>query len=397
MRWLFASLALALPAGAAALTLHQAIEMALARDPQLAALEKERQAAEFARDASRAFLAQNPVLSVEAGPQFGENQAFAAYIVALEQPLELGGQGGARRAATDAAVERTTVQIALRRRTLASAVREQYAQAVGAAERERLAGADADFATRAAEVADARLAEGKLSRLARNAALVEQARALRSRAAASVESAQARAQLRSTISLPVDAPMEVEGTLAEMARRTAAPMPERVQRLELQEAQLQRDESAARANLADAAATPTLDVSASFERESGSDRLSAIVSIPLPLFDRNAAERATARTELARSQAQLVATERAVVADIAAARTRLDAARAAVDAFQEGALQALEENVALATEAFRAGEIGATEFIPLRREALEGRLAWLQALEELALAQIAWERAVGAP
>lgn len=395
MRWLVVAAALALPGGAAALTLEQAVATALENDPELKALGEERKAAGQARDAAGSLLAENPTLSLEGGPMYGEGERVPFYVIALEQPLELGGQGSKRRAAADAALERSALQLEIRRRALVAEVREGFARALAADERERISRTSADLAAQAAAVAEGRHAEGKISRLARNAAHVEQARAVSDAARAAVEAAQARAEMRKLVGLAPDAPFDAEGSLASLAARgtpaDATPAP----RLELAEAQLARDEARALRELADADAIPDLTVAASFERELGADRIGAALAFPLPLFETNGAARADARRELARSEAALAQTERTVGAEIAQARARLDAARAAADAFADEAVQALDENVALATEAFRDGDIAASEYVLLRREALEGQIAWIAALEELALAQVAFDRAMG--
>lgn len=397
MRWLLVLASLAAPGAAAAISLDDAVETALRNDPQLRGLEEERKAALQAREAAGSLLGDNPVLSIEAGPMYGDGESFAAYVVALQQPFELAGKGGLRRSAADAEVARSRVQVALRRRELAAQVREAFVETLAAAERERIATADAQFATQAAGVADARLAEGRMSRLARNAAHVDQARAARALAAAAVDTARARAALRRLLGAPPGEPVDAEGTLAALAHRTAAEPPAQVHRLEVEEARLARQSAAARSDLAHAERVPDLTVALSFERELGDDRISAALAFPLPIFETNGQARADARRELARAQVTLAETERTVDAERAEADALLAAARAAVDAFADEAVRALDENVRLATEAFRSGDIGAGEFLLLRREALEGQLAWVQALEELALAQVAWERAAGAP
>src|SRR5690606_21425904 len=96
--------------------------------------------------------------------------------------------------------------------------------------------------------------------------------------------------------------------------------------------------------------------------------------------------------ELARSDAEREATERELRAARQRARARLDAAGIAVAAWQAEALEALRENVALATEAWDDGDIDFVTWLLVRREALDGRLDWIDALEELAAARAEWER-----
>ena len=244
--------------------------------------------------------------------------------------------------------------------------------------------------------AEQRLAEGRIRRIDRNAAVVEAARAGREAASAAIESAKAAAEVRRLLGLAADEPLELEGTLAPRAVFPApVPVPDPVrprQAPAVLEARLSLREAQARRALADAAAAPDLTVGAYFLRELDTDHLFATVAIPLPLFDRNESERAAARREEAQAEAALVETERSIAAAREEARVRLGAAGAAVAAWEAAALEAVNENLALATEAFREGDIGFPAYLLLRREALAGRLAWIDALEELALAQAEWER-----
>lgn len=388
--------ALALPAVAPALTLDEAIETAFRNDPQLRALAAEREAVRLEERAANRILADNPELGLQGGGAWAGADNGFEYQVSIEQPLRLGGQGAARSAAVAAALERQAAAIRARRIALRAEVRAAWVRALAAREREALARDSAALATEAAEAAEQRLAEGRIRRIDRNAAVVEAARAGREAASAAIESAKAAAEVRRLLGLAADEPLELEGTLAPRAVFPApVPVPDPVrprQAPAVLEARLSLREAQARRALADAAAAPDLTVGAYFLRELDTDHLFATVAIPLPLFDRNESERAAARREEAQAEAALVETERSIAAAREEARVRLGAAGAAVAAWEAAALEAVNENLALATEAFREGDIGFPAYLLLRREALAGRLAWIDALEELALAQAEWER-----
>ncbi|WP_373044020.1 TolC family protein [Vulgatibacter sp.] len=391
---------LLLPGAAQAIELREAIETALRNDPELRALDEEAAAAGQARNAAERLLARNPVLILEGGAAVGETDSGFEYAVALEQPLELAGQQGARRDAAMAAADRARLLREARRNVLAAEVRSAFARVLAARERKRVAEQSADLAGLGAEAAEQRYEAGKGARITRNAALVERGRAARELATAVVELDQALAAFRALLGPTAEANVLPEGELVRASFPVEA-QPERLlaaeqgSRPDLAAAHVARREAEAQKELAAAAAVPDLVVGGFFERELDTDRYFATVSIPLPLFDRNDAARAEARTELARARAALTTTERTVDAEMRAAAARLEAAGVAAAAWEAQVLEALDENVALVTEAFRNGDVDYVGYLIARREAIEGRLAWIDTLEELALAQAAYDRAIG--
>lgn len=402
--------ALLLPAGASGepVDLDRAVAIALARDPRLAALaEEERALGEAARAADR-ILGRNPTLGVEAGTsKSAADGTVFEWAVEVEQPLEIGGQPSARRATVRAAIDRNRAEQEVRRREVREAVRSRFVRLLAARERVEILSLADRLAAAAAEAAQARFEAGELRRVERNAARLERARTARSLAAAVVANASAEAELRQILGMGAGEPLEVEGAL--VPRDLGAVAPPEGDLLELPSpaspeslprtiaARRAQQEAAAQLELAESSAVPDLGVGAFYEREFETDRYFLTLSMAIPLFDRNEGERSRARAELARSRAAAEEELRAAEAERLLVGTRLRHARAALLAWEAEAIDALEENLELAAEAFRDGDLPWHEYLLVWRETLEGRLALVDAAEEWALAQAAWERLMGGP
>ncbi len=123
--------------------------------------------------------------------------------------------------------------------------------------------------------------------------------------------------------------------------------------------------------------------------------LQGTLGISLPLFQRNQAARGISAARVAQAERTLQALERAVRLEVRLSIERLSAAQAAVEADSGGVLAALEENLALVNEAYRAGKVDFFELLIIRREALDARRASIEALEELNAARAQLKRVVG--
>ncbi len=121
------------------------------------------------------------------------------------------------------------------------------------------------------------------------------------------------------------------------------------------------------------------------------------LSIDLPVFARNQAERGATSARVDQASAALAALERRVAQEVRLAAGRVDAARRALASFDAATSAALEENLAAVTRAYETGKIDFVRYQLLRREALEARRDRVDALEGLDRAEAELERALGEP
>ena len=339
----------------------------------------------------------NPELSLEVenfageGPMEGLDSAETT--LSFSQTLELGGKRGAR-------IDGARMDLALARARDAQA-RTDYAAALAVAyaeaEAAHLRAAQARELFEAAQ-SDARAAEllveaGKEARLrglqAQAYAQAAQAgldQALAARDAAfgrlsaqagsgeafdSLTSSLLSADLAASDAELAAAPADTPAVLAALADRDSAAAKVRVEQLQ---------------------ARPDLTVSAGVRRFAGDDATAMVAgaSLPLPLFDRNRGNTATARAELTAAEARLAQARLDAAADLAAARSQARSAGAQASAAAAGEAAAAEA-YRLTRIGYEAGRLPLLELTAARRalaaarlQTLEARLARVRALAEAA-------------
>ena len=126
------------------------------------------------------------------------------------------------------------------------------------------------------------------------------------------------------------------------------------------------------------------------------ERLSTLtVSVPLPLFKRNALGIGQARSELSQVQIEREATGRDVRASVNALWLKLASLESRVRRLQDSMLPALADNQKLSIKSQRAGQIGLLELIVVNRQALDARRDLIDALADYHATRDALEAAAG--
>lgn len=383
------------------LTLERAVERALATDAELRGAAAEVRAARARLDQSSAPLAANPALSAGIGPRDGgEGGRTVDYELALSQPIEIAGQRGARVAAARAALGAAEARLSAARARVRTEVRALLARAVASRMRAELAAEAERLAELAAAAAEKRLQAGDVARIEVDSARLERGRAARARLEADQERAAALAELELALGVEAGTPLELAFQLGGDGG-AAGPGPETLVRQaidargDLAAARLDLDAAKAEARLAARSAVPTPALGVSFAREERADVVLGTLSVDLPLFARNQAERGAASARVDQASAALGALERRVAQEVRLAAGRVGAARTALASFDPGTLAALDQNLATVARAYESGQIDFLRYQLLRREALEARRDRVDALEALDRAEAQLERALG--
>lgn len=411
-RHLFASFflcyAAALPAAAAPLTLDQAWRQAEAANPALQSARANLAAAEGQLTDARGLFWNNPQLSIERVrrdvPQTGlDNQRQREWNAGVAQAFEIGGQQGYRReAATQelAALQSTLQEM---RRQVHAEVERRFVRVLAlqlriATETEML-----KLVEGAAMAVKKRVTAGEDSRLDGNLAGVEAERGRNQLAALGEQLTEARAELATALQMPPQSLPEVGGELAPAISRytldqllaSAADRPQ-LRAFELREAAARN-----RLNLERASVYPDITLGVSSGREgqvAAREKLIGVsMSLPLPLFRRNASGIGKANTELTQAQIERQAAGRDTLAQVRALWLKVESLRARVKRFEDTVLTSLDENQRLSSISYRAGEIGLLQLIVVNRQVLDGRRDLLDARAELRLATVALEAAAGLP
>ncbi len=395
-------LVLATTATAEPLTLGQVIERALQQNPEVNQAAADVEAAQARLADSSRLVRDNPNLSAAAGPRYTDEGAQLELGLQLTQPLEIAGQRSARISAAEAALLAARATLQSRRAEAGARARTAFAAVLASRARVEAAGEAVTFATRSLDAARDRMTAGAASQIDVNAALVELGRAQREQLAARQKLVAERAELIALLGLDPREDLELSGTLEttqvraeETGSEEAAIRTALAQRTDLAAARAALDAARAEASLANRSAFPTPSIGVGYGRESREDILQGLLSMPIPVFDRNQAERAAASARVRRAESEYASIERHIVSETRVALQRLAAAREVVEAYQAQIRDAAQQNVGLVQEGYRAGKLDLFQVLLIQRDALDARRGYVDALEELAAASAELDRALG--
>ncbi|MFZ5463899.1 MAG: TolC family protein, partial [Pseudomonadota bacterium] len=308
--------AVALAAGAAEppLTLERAWQLAEQANPALKAAQAGLAAAQGQLDDTRGLLWNNPQVAAERlrrqVPQPGLGDDIRReWRAELSQTLEIAGQHGHRRAAAEQELAALKESVEETRRRVRAEVEQKFVRVLGLQARAAMEAELVALIRDNAGAARKRFEAGEDTRLDSNLAEVELARTGNELDAVREQLIQARAELAAALQLPAETLPEAQGALS-----ADVSLPYTLDELLAAAAErprlraLDHGEQAARSRLGleRAAAYPDVTVGLFSARE-GPDKLrerivGLSVSLPLPLFRRNADSIVRASAELTRAQ-----------------------------------------------------------------------------------------------
>jgi cobalt-zinc-cadmium efflux system outer membrane protein len=418
------------PAGVA-LTMDQAVAIALAKNRDVIAAKMEIEAAEL--DVVAARIYPNPTLSyalsnLVLGSANGQMGAVASEPGVLGQPVHSVGIGeiidvwskrGARVRAAERGVEqrRHLTEDALRE--IVFVVRSAFADVLRAQSERDMA---RDIAARYAETArlsQARFRAGDISEAELRKIELEGLRYGNAVIDAELQLDLGRQHLGAllglgaTAALPGDRLAEPEARPSFDLQQVLAAALER--RPDLKAAGAARAAGEARLGAAEREVYPDLTLGATYTHSgftvSGDNpnALALSLSLPLPLFDRNQANIGRARLDIRRADNDILRLRLGVEADVAQAVRRSERARALLLVFERpgtgasasatgdpgGMLARAETALKVAEKSYKAGAISLLELLDAQRTYLDTRGQFLRALHEFRQSAIDVAHAVG--
>jgi cobalt-zinc-cadmium efflux system outer membrane protein len=380
---------------AAPLTRADAIERALADDPGARASDAARDAAEAQVDQSGRLA--NPTLEIVqenvsgSGIYSGTDRAETTY--SLRQPLDLGGDRGARRRLAERGLDAARLSAGIRRLDLIEEVEHafidaQAAEAALAVAEERL-GVARELAlaverrVRAARDplmagsrAEARLAEAEIeAESARRAMLAARAR-LASYWGGSVDFTVERASFDRLLASEIDGAASPDLALAEA----------------------EADRAEAQIDVERARAFPDVDLQAGWRQFQETDETALVfgLSVPLQLWDRNRSGIARARADSARARYEHAARERALEREAGMLRVQMESARLEIEALEARVVPLSERALAQAREGYTQGGFSYIDVLDSQRALGEARMRRISALRTYHRARASLARLTGA-
>lgn len=369
-----------LSGNAAAMTPAEAVAAALVHDPALAAAEARVEAGKGALSGA-SWLRDNPRVGGRLGDERLELEA--------SQAVSLSGEGLAAARSARASLDAAEAARDRARLVTAADARRAWLRAAVAEADVEIAADELAGATRLREAALSRVAAGEAADFEVRLARLEEARAVGLVLHARAALAECRATLAAITGDPT--------ATAQGDPLAAAPLPGTGGiRDDVRAAESAVD--AARAALARerAATVPTVEIGVFYEQDAGRTVVGPTLGVEVPLWQRNAAGRGSARGDLARAESEAASVSARAKAEQGASSERLrdlEPLAALLGDDPAGDATAVLAGVEVA---WRAGELDIAEATLLRARALEGRRAWVEARAAVAEARIATALAQGA-
>jgi cobalt-zinc-cadmium efflux system outer membrane protein len=312
---------------------------------------------------------------------------FTDFEVGFAQPLEPGARRSARIAGANAAIARSAADIDEVTRTVLHRAAGAYYRAVYANDRIALLDAATGLAAGVHAAAERRYKAGDIATLDLNIARTALARTRAEREGADAAKALALGELRQLLRLGSDA--AVAGSLAAPppADLTAA-LQAASERPELRAVAAAIQEADAELQLGTSLSKPEYGLGVRYSQEEGDHIVLGGMTITWPLFSKGQEQRAAGSARAVRLRAELDAAKARIDAEVRAACDALTHRLSALRVLEADAIPGLDDNERLTTRSFDAGQIGLPDLLLIRRETLDTRFQYLDALLEAALARI---------
>lgn len=383
-------------------TAETAVQLALERNPELASLEAEVQAAEARYRGASRLLQANPEVGGAVGAASAQPSGQLEAEAEVSQQLEVFGQRSARMDVARASHAGAEARLRARRVELAVEVRQAFARALAADQLKGVAQENLDLARQTSKAAEKRLEVGDGSRIELNTARVEVGRAVRDLKLAGQSRAAAVGELKILLALEPTEELRLEGGLKGRDSHAVPEVDVLIQRAMRERAGLVAarkavEEANAEQDFAGRDWLPHPRVGARYERNEGANVVLGTLAFDLPVFNQNQAGRGVAHAGVTQAERALEATERRIRQEVLLAASRLKAAQEAAQAFEGDVVLAMQENLSLVTVAYQAGKIDVFELLLIRRATLEAKRGYIEALEDVRAAEAELARAIGAP
>lgn len=380
-------------ASSTTLTLDQALQTALAANPDLAAAQWDIGIAEG--DRKQAGLIPNPSVSLEAEDTRRDSRTTT---VLLSQPIELGGKRGARIEVASRAQDAAGIELERKRNALRADVVQAFSSAQIAQQRLELSRQSLQLAEQGVRVALGRIQAGKSSPVEGTRAQVQLSEVRLEQSRAERDQANAYQQLAQVMGTPLSTSVDVQ---AAQQSTLAAPSNRLLERLsetaDLRLAKLQIDQREASLGLEKAQRIPDLTVSVGSQYDATErERVNVVgLSMPIPLFNRNQGNVLAAARRADQARDLRNATELRLRTETQTALEQWQTANGEVKAFNQSILPSAQSAVDSATRGFEMGKFGFLDVLDAQRTLISARTQYIQAVADATDARVRIERIFG--
>jgi outer membrane protein, heavy metal efflux system len=383
------------------LALRDAIQLALQRNPELAAFGKEIHA--LGGITLQAGLLPNPVLQFDSedvsSRANGPGARFSS--IRISQLIELGGKRSARTHAASLGQERAEQDYAIRRLDLIAQVANMFTNVLAGQERLQLALAGQELAQKVVDAATKRVQAGK-------APPIEETRAKVTLATANIELKQAQRDLaalrKQLVLLWGDQIPKFERVLGDLESFVVIPefnvLEDRLRSNPLALSSLRNlEQRKAFLTLEKARRIPDVTLNAGVRRYGGAHDTTALVglSIPLPLFNRNQGNLLAAHQRVDQAMDQWTATDLQLRTLLVQAYEALAAADNEIKMLRDEILPGAKQAFTMANRGYELGRFSFLELLDAQRTLFQNRTLYLNALSNYQRLVNEIERLIAAP
>jgi cobalt-zinc-cadmium efflux system outer membrane protein len=367
-------------------TLGQVLARAREQAPQIVSARLAIEEARGRLSGASVRLQSNPQIDAALGNRNGSDTRTTDFELGLGQSFEPSARRSARIAGANAAIAQSSAELDEVTRTVLRQAASAYYRAVYASDRIRLLTTTYELASAVYATADRRFKVGDIAVLDVNLARGSLARVRAEREGAEAAKALALGELRQLLGL--DGPVDVEGSLSKPDERDVnAALLAAGQRPEIRVLEAGIQEAEAELRLGESFSRPEYGVGVRYAREEGDQIVLGGLAVTLPFFSKGQEQRAIGSARAARLRAELDAARMRIAAEVRASFDAFERRLAAVNVLEADVIPGLDENEQLTTRSFDVGQIGLPDLLLIRREILETRLQYLDALLEAALAR----------
>lgn len=388
-------------AGAAPLTLNEALRLAVLHSPQLAAARAQESGAQAALDTAQAYP--NPEIEIGSGqvrPRQPGGVSGRSELLGVAQQFELPSLREARRQAAQAGIVVGAAALRDVQISQHGAVKQAFFDVLRRQEEARLASENHALLMQIRNRVKIKVDVGESPRYELVKSEAEALAAQSAASSAELRVTQSRDRLRTLIGAPLADTFEVA---AEPAPASDLPPLDVLRRdllarqplLKVAEAETRRAE--ARLEQERAARLPQPTVRLSSERDAETSQWRVALVLPLPLWNRRAGPIGEAVAGVHRAEAESRQVHLGLLAELDQAYGRYQIARGQVKTFESGLLKEAESAMKVAEAAYRFGERGILDYLDAQRVLRTTRVDFLNARYELQAALIDIERLRATP
>jgi len=338
----------------------------------------------------------NPVLDATVGPRSSDLRRTTDWDFTGAQVFEPSSRRSARIRSAQSAIEHDTASADDTRRRALEAAASFFYRALQARERAALMVAAESLSQQTVDIAQRRYRAGDIAVLDVNVASTALSRVRAERQRAEADRRGVLGELRVLLDVPDS---EITTVAGEFSAGPAPDLPALLQsasrRPDLRALVAERDNAVAEVSIGQSFRRPDWGWTARYAREDQDRILMGGLSLTVPLFNKGQEQIALGRAHQTRATLELDTARRAVEREVRSAYEVLQIREAAVAELQDNALIGADANDTLARRSYEVGELSLADWLLIRRELLDARVALLDARTDAALARVRLESAAG--